>query len=355
MSTEYHHGLLLLPDISGFTEFVSAVEISHSQHVINNLLELLLSHNQLALELSEIEGDALFFYRRGDPPALAEFNGQIDVWINAFHARLKRLQRDTYCKCGACQSIGNLGLKVVGHWGEFALNVLHNKSQVVGRDVILVHRMLKNSLPLREYALLSHALLERLAAEPGGFAAHREAYEVLGEVGMGYVDLSHVRAQVPVPPHEPQPAPEASIAVEVALPARMEDLVALITDLAGWPTWIAGLESVTLDRTAPLHAGLRHDYAVLDREREVRIAQIRESADAFVLCDEIQPPFPLKRLRWQHQVTATPEGVIYRTALLYDRQPWLGRLFDLLAGRKLRALLAATAENLRRRFPGPAA
>ncbi len=56
--------LLFIPDISGFTKFVQTTEVEHSQHVISELLEVLISANTQELKLAEIEGDALFFYRR---------------------------------------------------------------------------------------------------------------------------------------------------------------------------------------------------------------------------------------------------------------------------------------------------
>ena len=37
--------LLFLPDISGFTEFVQNTEVEHSQHVISELLEVLIEAN----------------------------------------------------------------------------------------------------------------------------------------------------------------------------------------------------------------------------------------------------------------------------------------------------------------------
>jgi len=56
--------LLFLPDISGFTEFVQTTEVEHSQHVISELLEVLIEANTEQLQLAEIEGDALFFLQR---------------------------------------------------------------------------------------------------------------------------------------------------------------------------------------------------------------------------------------------------------------------------------------------------
>ena len=56
--------LLFLPDISGFTNFVQTTEVEHSQHVISELLEVLIRANTEDLQLAEIEGDALFFSKK---------------------------------------------------------------------------------------------------------------------------------------------------------------------------------------------------------------------------------------------------------------------------------------------------
>jgi len=53
------YATILIPDISGYTEFLSKTELDHSSHIINELLELLVESNQADFRLSEIEGDAL--------------------------------------------------------------------------------------------------------------------------------------------------------------------------------------------------------------------------------------------------------------------------------------------------------
>ena len=60
--------LLFVPDISGFTQFVQTTEITHSRHIIEELLEKLIEANDLGLQVSEVEGDAILFYRFGHPP-----------------------------------------------------------------------------------------------------------------------------------------------------------------------------------------------------------------------------------------------------------------------------------------------
>src|SRR6185436_3573805 len=59
--------LILIPDISGFTGFTGATEIDHAAHIITELLELIVASNETDFTLAEIEGDAVLFYRKGEP------------------------------------------------------------------------------------------------------------------------------------------------------------------------------------------------------------------------------------------------------------------------------------------------
>ena len=64
-----NRGLLFIPDISGFTRFVTETEIGHSRLIIQELLEVLINANESGLEVSEIEGDAILFYKFVQDPA----------------------------------------------------------------------------------------------------------------------------------------------------------------------------------------------------------------------------------------------------------------------------------------------
>lgn len=191
MTIQRQNGLLLIPDISGYTEFVNSVEITHSAHIISNLLETILATNELGLELHEIEGDALFFYKSGDPPSLKVMMEQINRWVDAFNVRLIELMQDL-CSCGACQSIPNLSLKVVGHYGEVGIFTIGNRTKLIGKDVILAHRLLKNSLKMNQYVLFSSELLNRMVGqEPAErFQQHCENYPVFGDVSLGVLEIA---------------------------------------------------------------------------------------------------------------------------------------------------------------------
>jgi class 3 adenylate cyclase len=62
MSTLTQHGYLIIADISGYTSFVAKTELEHSQEILSELLELLVSRFQPAMTISKLEGDAVFVY-----------------------------------------------------------------------------------------------------------------------------------------------------------------------------------------------------------------------------------------------------------------------------------------------------
>ncbi len=63
---------------------------------------------------------------------------------------------------------------------------------IVGRDVILLHRLMKNSVTektgLRAYALLTNACLQRIG-KSSSITPHAETYEHIGEVACGVYNM----------------------------------------------------------------------------------------------------------------------------------------------------------------------
>src|SRR5919112_729931 len=154
-----HQGLLFIPDISGFTRFVTETEIGHSRLIIQELLEILINANQTGLEISEIEGDAILFYKFGEPPALEELYKQVEKMFCAFHRYLIAYDHRRICQCKACTSAINLSLKVITHYGEFTGYNVKNFSKLIGRDVIVAHQLLKNDIEQHEYWLVTQDLV----------------------------------------------------------------------------------------------------------------------------------------------------------------------------------------------------
>ena len=152
------NSLLFLPDISGCTQFVQTTEVEHSQHVIAELLEVLISANTENLQLAEIEGDALFFYKEDAVPSQERLLALIESMFTAFYSHLKKFETHRICPCNACATAPNLKLKIIAHSGQLQHIEVQGNRKPFGQQVIEAHRLLKNSVAHDNYALISRAL-----------------------------------------------------------------------------------------------------------------------------------------------------------------------------------------------------
>src|SRR4030095_3106913 len=155
-----NRGLIFIPDISGFTQFISEMEIGHSRLIIQELLETLINSNQIGLQISEIEGDAILFYKFSGTPDLAEIYKQVEKMFLEFHKKIISYDHRKFCQCTACMSAINLTLKIITHYGEFTDYNVHNYNKLIGKDIIIAHRLLKNDIPQHEYWLVTNNMLQ---------------------------------------------------------------------------------------------------------------------------------------------------------------------------------------------------
>ena len=208
-------GLLFIPDISGFTRFVNETEIEHSRLIIQELLELLINANQIKLEISEIEGDAILFYKFGEPPGLEELYKQVEKMFCSFHRHINAYDLSRYCQCKACVSTINLTLKVITHYGEFTGYNVKNFNKLIGKDIIIAHQLLKNDIEQHEYWLVSESLVQD--NQPADFADwmrwDRSAKQTEnGEVLFHYTQLGQLKNDI-----VPEPFPQLELAEKVKM------------------------------------------------------------------------------------------------------------------------------------------
>jgi hypothetical protein len=115
-----------------------------------------------------------------------------------FADALRQMIYNTTCTCRACQNMSKLDLKMVIHYGEYVIQKLGDREELLGADVIVPHRMLKNQVleqtGIESYALFSDAAAEasRLSQLAYPLVSHSETYEHLGEVKMQVLDLRKV-------------------------------------------------------------------------------------------------------------------------------------------------------------------
>jgi len=186
--------LLLIADIGGYTRYMSVhrVSLAHAQANVARLLEAVIDAAP-GLELVEIEGDAVFFSGPAENgEALAA--SASEAMHHAFHDERRRILRNL-CPCAGCNRAGELTLKFVAHVGTVAEQTLRDRRTLVGPDVILVHRLLKNPVPVPEYVLYSAELYRGDDAVP--LVLELEGF---GAVETRFVDLSEHAAALPSVP-----------------------------------------------------------------------------------------------------------------------------------------------------------
>jgi hypothetical protein len=198
--------LLVIADIGGYTAFMKAhkTSLAHAQDVVARLLEAVIDAAP-NLTLLEIEGDAAFFYawpQGGEDAASAQMVAdQIVAMHRAFHTVRQNITTLNTCPCEGCRGARQLSVKFVAHLGEVAIQRVKRISKLAGLAVILVHRMLKNTVPLPEYVLLSEPLF-RLSDEK--IRAHTQSlaqeFEGLGPVQTYFIDIRDVAADLPPRP-----------------------------------------------------------------------------------------------------------------------------------------------------------
>lgn len=187
--------LIYIPDISGFTKFVTETEIRHSEHIISELIEVILKSNLFDFNISEIEGDAVLFYRTGEPPKIGDVIELSKQMFLNFHNHLRIIERDNVCQCGACQTVSNLTLKFITHFGNLSEIEIRDFNKIMGSDVILAHRLLKNNVVSREYLLLSEKYLETQSpvhSDSEEWITYKENIEEIdsfGKVNTKYIDF----------------------------------------------------------------------------------------------------------------------------------------------------------------------
>lgn len=210
-----NQGLLFIPDISGFTRFINETEIEHSRLIIQELLEGLINANEIGLEVSEIEGDAILFYKFGQPPSIDTLYKQVEKMFCDFHKNLIAYDARKYCQCKACLSAAELTLKIITHYGEFTGYNVKTFNKLIGKDVIVAHQLLKNDIVHHEYWLVTKNLLKGetppAPAEEIQWKTSTKQTDS-GEIDFLYAQLGDLKQKL-----IRQPAPEFDLSNKVCL------------------------------------------------------------------------------------------------------------------------------------------
>ena len=195
MLAKTEQAFFVIADISGYTQFLSGVELDHAHDIISDLMDTLVRRLRPPFRLAKFEGDAAFVYAVADKIDGSKMQDAIEGTYFAFRRRLRNIRQGTTCECEACRKMQDLDLKFVAHHGEFVKHKMAGREELAGRDVIVVHRLLKNvvgeKLGGKPYALYSDPCVQAMGVDPSrqGLVAHGETIDIIGDLPCWLRDL----------------------------------------------------------------------------------------------------------------------------------------------------------------------
>jgi len=175
---------VLIADISGYTEFIkfSAMEMTHAQIALSELMGAMWDAGQSELEPLKTEGDAILFAGADNPEHIASGIKRV---LEAYYRTRTALNNHNSCDCKACSSLPNLEVKVLGHYGAVLFHKFKGTRDITGLTVVTVHRMLKNSITGSCYVALSEAA----SIIPLNLGQRMEIFEKYPDVGILKIEL----------------------------------------------------------------------------------------------------------------------------------------------------------------------
>jgi hypothetical protein len=185
----------LIADISGYTGYLADVELDHAQDILADLIGAVVTALRPNFRLAKLEGDAAFTYMTAEKVDGSMLLDTIERCYFGFRRRRRDVRQATSCECNACAQIPDLDLKFVVHHGCAMHQKVAGSEELLGSDVILVHRLLKNEvvegLGMSAYALISQPCIDASDVDPAalGMRQHTETYDRIGDVPAWAHDL----------------------------------------------------------------------------------------------------------------------------------------------------------------------
>jgi len=204
----------LIADISGYTGYLADVELDHAQDILADLVGTVVTALRPNFRLAKLEGDAAFMSMTAEKVDGSMLLDTIERCYFGFRRRRRDVRQATSCECNACVRIPDLDLKFVVHHGSAIQQKVAGRQELLGSDVIVAHRLLKNNVVekfgMNAYALISQRCIDAADIDPAalGMREHRETYDHIGDVPAWVHDLERrwqeeeARARVFVTPEE---------------------------------------------------------------------------------------------------------------------------------------------------------
>jgi Protein of unknown function (DUF2652). len=348
-----NQGLLFIPDISGYTKFINSTEIEHSRYIIQELLEVLVNSNSIDLKISEIEGDAILFYRFGQPPSVEEMYKQVEKMFCNFHKYTKLYEERRICPCKACEGVKDLTLKVITHHGEFSTYTVKEFSKLIGKDVIKAHQLLKNDIPLHEYWLVTDDIYQedKIKSLPEWLEwKEGKKQDDVNEIDFHYSLLSPLKEKVTVETENNFGIKGNSVKLISAQKEFDEKIDTMFMTLGNFslrPQWMDGITGIDNVTTKIPQIGTAHD-CIVGKKTNVVVTSGFKKDDKTITIEETDN----KRMgTGQIILEKTGENkTLMSFNFLLKKNPLLLVMFNLFMKKKLEKSFKKSLENLENYF-----
>jgi hypothetical protein len=243
----------LIADISGYTGYLADVELDHAQDILADLIGAVVTALRPNFRLAKLEGDAAFTFATAERLDGSMLLDTIERCYFGFRRRRRDVRQATSCECSACARIPDLDLKFVVHHGVAIRQTVAGRQELLGPDVITIHRLLKNdvvdALGIEAYALITQACIDATDLDPSalGMRPITETYDRIGDVPAWAHDLERrwqeeeSRGRVFVTPEE------AVLNVSVPTSAPPQVAWEFITKPGQRMTWQPWVTEVTVE------------------------------------------------------------------------------------------------------------
>jgi hypothetical protein len=323
MATE--SACLLIADISGYTGYLAGVEIDHAHEILADLMGTIVSALRPGFRLAKLEGDAAFTFTVTETIDGSLLLDTIERCYFGFRRRRRDVRQATSCECNACVRIPDLNLKFVVHHGTILRQRVAGREELLGTDVIVVHRLLKNevvaSTGIDAYALFTQQCVDAMDVDVSalGMRASSETYEHIGAVPFWVHDLGlrwqeeEARTRVIVDERQ------AIYRMDMPISAPPQVAWEFVTT-PGWrPTWQTGVTGVEVIAT-----GNRRGVGATNHCMHGKGASIEELLDwrpydYFTLRNTVASPIGPIRFLQTTEFEPTPGGTILHMRIAAPR------------------------------------
>jgi hypothetical protein len=163
--------------------------------LVSSLLDGIVESLVPPFTLSKLEGDAVFAWAHDSDgvPRGAALLGCLTACHEAFRRRLEKVHEIWTCRCDACSRVATLDLKFIVHAGSFVIQSIAGRTELVGPDVVMAHRLLKTGAAAAvghgAYALITDAAVRRYDVPTESALPLVETYEHYAPVNVQVFSL----------------------------------------------------------------------------------------------------------------------------------------------------------------------